>query len=127
MLDDQEFTFGALVETGALGHGSLARILQEDEHGRLIGQNIKLEMLDRLAEALDVEPWQLLHPDGDLADFSEPALRIARFMDSLAPEVRNRAYALFVQQIDFGNVPRVDDAPNAHDGRKPKRLRRVAR
>jgi hypothetical protein len=127
MLDEGEFTFSGLVETGALGHGSLARILERDERGRLKGQNVKLEMLDRLAEALDLDPWQLLHPDGDCADFSEQALRIARKMDSLAPEARNRAYAMFVQMVDFGNVPKPEDGSSDPDTPKPRRLRRVAR
>jgi DNA-binding Xre family transcriptional regulator len=127
MLDEGEFGFKELVAASAVGNGTLGRILQEDGEGRLAGENVRLATLDKLAESLGVQPWQLLHPDGELAGFSNVAIRIARAMDDLAPEYRERAYALFVQQVDFANVPKAADAASAPVVKPPRKLRRVDR
>lgn len=121
-------SFGDFVKVDAAKKSSLARIKGED------GQNVTLNQLDLLATALGVEPWQLLHPDGEAATLSDAALKIARKMDDLPPELRERAYALFVQAVDFAN-PSPPDPPHnggagaasAHDSVTPKRLRRVHR
>jgi hypothetical protein len=127
MLDEGEFGFKELVAASAVGNGTLGRILEKDAHEHLLGYNVQLSTLDKLAEALCVQPWQLLHPDGELASFSEQALKIARKMDSLPADLRERAYWLFVQQIDFANVPKPEDAPSAPGRKQPRKLRRVSR
>lgn len=126
MLDEGAFGFKELVAASSIGNGTMGRILQEDGDGRLLGENVRLATLDKLAESIGVEPWQLLHPDGDLAAFSPAALKIARAMDDLPQELRERAYALFVQQVDFANA-RPADAPSAPAVKPPRKLRRVDR
>lgn len=120
-----ETTFGAIVESGALPTTTLARVISADGH------NVGIDALDGLAEALQVEPWQLLHPDLDVAELSRYAILAAQKMDELPEEVRARAYALFVQQVDFGNVPTTPPpapvAASAPGKKKPRKLRPVHR
>lgn len=122
-LIEQGVTWNELLESDAVSNGTLGRILGED------GQDVTLRQLDLLAEALDIEPWQLLHPDVDLAGMSKTAMKIARKMDQMEPSVREQAYSLFVQTVDFANVPttRQADAASAPSTAKPTRLRRVHR
>lgn len=122
LLESGEVSYSALVASGAITNGTLGRVVSDE------GQDVRLEQLDWLAAALDMDPWQLLHPDTEVAQFSKQALKIARKMDSLPPEVRDQAYALFVQAVDFANVAPPPAAPaSAPSTAKPKRLRRVHR
>jgi DNA-binding Xre family transcriptional regulator len=125
-------THRALVATGAVTNGTLGRITGEE------GQDVRLEQLDWLAQALSCEPWQLIHPDPDMAELSSDAMKIARKMDQLPEEQRARAYALFVQAVDFANpAPPAPPEPGASNGKdgaasapgtaRPMRLRHVNR
>lgn len=128
VLRDRIARFGALVESNAVTKSTLDRIIDEE------GQSVRLDQLDWLAEALQVEPWQLLHPDFDTALLSEWAMKIARKMDSLPEGVRRRAYSRFAHDVDFANeaadearAEREADSASAPDTLKPRRLRRVDR
>jgi len=127
LLEEGRTTFTELVKSGGVTNGTLGRILSEE------GQNIQLETLDDLAAALQVEPWQLLHPDGEVASMSKDALKIARKMESLNPAIRDTAYALWVQRVDFENEQQPpppeppNGAPSAPDKKQPIRVRRVRR
>jgi hypothetical protein len=115
--------YTAWLASGAVTNGAMSRIVGPD------GQNVRIDQLDLLAEALGVEPWQLLHPDIEVSTLSRQAMKIALEMDSLKPEARDAAYALFVQQVEFGNVrqePRAD-VPNGHVVPRPRPLRKVHR
>jgi DNA-binding Xre family transcriptional regulator len=126
LIDEHRTTHRALVASGAVTNGTLGRITGEE------GQDVRLEQLDWLAQALGCEPWQLIHPDFTVAELSADALRIARAMDDLPPEKRAAAHALFVQAVDFANPPSSesngkDGAPSAPAASRPMRLRHVSR
>lgn len=57
MLRVGETTYSDLLESGAISHGSLTRVISD------AGEPVTLAQLDRLAHALGLEPWQLLHPE----------------------------------------------------------------
>jgi hypothetical protein len=68
--------------------------------------NVGVDFMDKLARAIGVEPWQLIHPDDRYATLSELALEAARKLDSFKdPSERARAYALWVQVVEFANRP----------------------
>jgi DNA-binding Xre family transcriptional regulator len=126
LIDSGGTTYRALVATGAVTNGTLGRIASEE------GQDVRLEQLDWLAQALNCEPWQLIHPDPQVAGFSADALRIARAMDDLPPEKRAAAHAVFVQAVEFANPPTKapeppDATPSAPAASRPIRLRHVSR
>lgn len=122
LLDEKEVTYTALVESGAVTNGALGRIISDE------GQSVNLRQLDMLAEALDVEPWQLLHPDFEVSRLSHFGVLAGQKLDELPEELRPPAYALFVQQVNFGNTGAAPAAPASAPGtRKPKRLRPVHR
>jgi DNA-binding Xre family transcriptional regulator len=131
LIEEGLTSYTALVKSGAVKGSTLSRVLSED------GQDVRLEQLDWLAHALRCEPWQLLHPDPDMAELSPDAMKIARKMDQLPEEQRARAYALFVQAVDFANPPPAPPEPGASNGAdgaanapgtaKPIRLRHVSR
>jgi DNA-binding Xre family transcriptional regulator len=106
-------------ESGAISSSNLARVISPEGH------NVRLEQLDYLAQALDVEPWQLLHPDFTLATLSEHALRAARKIDCLPADKREAAYALLAYNLDF--LAPQGDGPSAPDSGRPIRVRHVHR
>jgi len=116
-------------DAGAVSNGSFYRIVSKE------GQGITLDKLDQIAEALHREPWQLLHPDPEFTSFSSTALKIARKMDSIRPEMREKLYAVFVQMADFDNVqeqrPEAEAQPeapaNGHAEKKPKTAQKARR
>jgi DNA-binding Xre family transcriptional regulator len=112
-------SYKQLVASKAVTNGTLGRIVSDE------GQDVRLEQLDWLAQALNCEPWQLLHPDPQVGALSAEALRIARAMDDLPIERRAQAHALFVQAVEFGN-PGANGA-SAPGAEKPIRLRHVSR
>lgn len=123
LLERGETTWEELLESGAVTNGTLGRIVEDD------GQNVRLSVLDALAYALKVEPWQLLHPDFEIANLAGPALKIARKMETIREDHQERVYAKFVQDVDFANVPlKPEDPPAAASApgkMRPRRLRRV--
>jgi DNA-binding Xre family transcriptional regulator len=127
---DEGVNYRDLVESGAVTNGALGRIRADE------GQNVMLDQLDRLAEALDMEPWQLLHPDFETAQFSKYALLAAHKIDQQPPELRAQLYQLLQQLADFGNAEREAgeaavasgaDVASAPAAQRPKRVRRVHR
>jgi hypothetical protein len=67
---------------------------------------VGVDFMDKLARAIGVEPWQLIHPDDRYATLSELALEAARKLDAIKdPTERARAYALWVQVVEFTNRP----------------------
>lgn len=124
LFDDGVTTYSDLAQTEAVSNGTLGRVAGDDE----AGHNLTLDKLDRLAFALKVEPWQLLHPDFDWANLSPAALKIAQKMESIAESHQDKAYWQFVQLIDFANIPATAaDAASAHGTVKPRKLRKVPR
>jgi DNA-binding Xre family transcriptional regulator len=130
ILDEAGVDYRELIESGAVTNGALGRIRSDE------GQNVMLDQLDRLAEALDLEPWQLLHPDFETAQFSKYALLAAHKIDQHPPEFRAQLYQLLQQLADFGNAereageaagPSAADAANAPAAQRPRRVRRVHR
>ena len=64
-------------------------------------QAVGLEVLQKLASALKVEPWELLQP----APFSPEASEIAKLFDAIEDESKDKAYAIIVQMLEFGTSP----------------------
>lgn len=128
LLDERVARFTDLVQTGAVSKSTLARLRDED------GQSCDLDQLDAIAYALQVEPWQLLHPDFDTAVLSEWAMKVARKMEDVPEGIKPRAYARFVQDVDFANAAvaealgeKKDEPASAPGTVKPRRLRRLPR
>jgi transcriptional regulator with XRE-family HTH domain len=68
--------------------------------------NVGVDFMDKLARAIGVEPWQLIHPDDRYSALSELALESARKLDSFKDSTeRASAYALWVQVVEFANRP----------------------
>jgi hypothetical protein len=92
---------------------------------------VGVDFMDKLARAIGVEPWQLIHPDERYATLSELALEAARKLDAIKdPTERARAYALWVQVVEFTNRPPIPGeqgqagASSTHADRQPKQGRR---
>jgi hypothetical protein len=92
-----------LVEAGAITPSTLARI-RAGTHAAYI------DHLDRLAFALAVEPWQLLHPDAIVADMSPERVhaweRLIPILLVLEPAQLTRAVALCEKALQ----PLLDEA-----------------
>lgn len=93
--------------------------------------NVGVDFMDKLARAIGVEPWQLIHPDERISGMSDLALEAARKLDAIKdPSERARAYALWVQVVEFANrPPRPDELGRAGessipDDQQPKPTRR---
>jgi transcriptional regulator with XRE-family HTH domain len=89
--------------------------------------NVGVDFMDKLARAIGVEPWQLIHPDERMATMSELALEAARKLDAIKdPSERARAYALWVQVVEFANRPPMpeergrDDESSTRDDPQPR-------
>lgn len=89
--------------------------------------NVGVDFMDKLARAIGVEPWQLIHPDERMATMSELALEAARKLDAIKdPSERARAYALWVQVVEFANRPPMPeerhrgDESNTRDDPQPR-------
>lgn len=83
--------------------------------------NVGVDFMDRIARAIGVEPWQLIHPDDRYATLSELALEAARKLDAIKdPSRRARAYALWVQVVEFNNEPpQIVEQPRADGSSAP--------
>jgi hypothetical protein len=79
--------------------------------------NVGVDFMDKLARAIGVEPWQLIHPDDRYATLSELALEAARKLDAIKdPTKRAKSYALWVQVVEFNNEPSQPVEPPRADG-----------
>jgi hypothetical protein len=92
---------------------------------------VGVDFMDKLARAIGVEPWQLIHPDERYATLSELALEAARKLDAIKdPSERARAYALWVQVVEFTNRPPMPGeqgqagASNTRGDQQPRPARR---
>lgn len=106
---------GALMRK-RFGGENLNRLAREAKFGLATASRMKaqetsvgLETLDKLADAFDVEPWQLLVPgfNPDAPPYhsvaSPMAQDIAHMLDAITDEgQRRRAYAVVVQVLQFG-------------------------
>jgi hypothetical protein len=80
-----------------VGTATMDRMSKQESYPRL-------QVLERVAEFLNVEVWELLKPGG--SEFSEPAKSVAEMFDALPHEQKAVAYALIVQILEFGNTGR---------------------
>lgn len=76
-----------LVEKGIAANGPLGRMRNAQVDARI-------DVLDRLADFLGVQPWQILHPDPRVSELSADAIEAGRQLDKLTdPELKRRVYA----------------------------------
>lgn len=78
--------------------------------------SIGVDVLEKVANALGVQSWQLLCPPEMLEShkpaFGPLALDLAQQLDQIAePELQRRAYAVASQVISFGSAPSVQTEP----------------
>lgn len=126
--------------TRAIGSASVrgwakAHALKEEDVRRAKGKatGLSLDKLQRFADVLHVEPWQLLYPDftRDQAEFpvmSKEAIGIALELDKFTdPERRREVYATLMRVIGMGRPAEVEPAlqleppiPSAESMRKPQ-------
>lgn len=97
-----------LAREAKVGVATIARMKSGDT-------SIGLDVIEKVAEALEVEAWQLICPPGALsaqaAELSPMALDLACALEKITdPELRRRAYAVATQVIAFGTAP---SAPSA--------------
>lgn len=115
-------TAARLVEKRIASNGAIGRIRNAQD-------NTGVDVLDRLADYLGVEPWQLLHPDPRVAELSQDAIEIGRQLDTIPdPELRRSIYASMVRLVELTREPRPlpDDAPDAVPGRHGRQVADVA-
>lgn len=90
-----------LVAKGILSNGTLGRIRHAQD-------NVGIDVIDRFAEYLQVEPWQVIHPDPRVAELSAEAIEAARQLDTLADtELKRKVLAAWMQALE---IARFDDA-----------------
>lgn len=100
---------------------------------RRAANGTSIDNLEPLARVYGVQAWQLLVPGLDPAHppafgvegFSPLAQDVARMLDAMPDEdQKRRAYALFVQLVEFGSS---DPAPPAQSAPLPAPMRKPAR
>lgn len=94
-----------LAREAKVGVATIARIKGTDT-------SIGLDVLEKIAEALGVQSWQLLCPNCDNLNLSPLALDLALSLDKIGDDkLRKRAYAVALQVVSFGGSA---DLPALH-------------
>ena len=87
-----------LAKEAKIGLATISRIKNQDT-------SVGLEVIDRIATVMGVEPWQLMHPDfcavtPSFATYSPLAADLAQQLDEIEDQsTRERAHALATQVI----------------------------
>jgi DNA-binding Xre family transcriptional regulator len=68
------------------------------------GTSARLDVLERVADALNVEPWQLLKPPSEVA-YSEEALELAALFDALPNEFERAKANALARLVLAGQLP----------------------
>jgi transcriptional regulator with XRE-family HTH domain len=94
-----------LAREAKIGPGTSTRLKNQDT-------SVGLNVLEKLATAFRVKPWQLLVPAFDAArlphtsPMSAEAADAARILDAIEDdEKRVKAHAIFVQIVELGTAP----------------------
>lgn len=103
-----------LARDAKVGNGTAMRLKTQET-------SVGLDILDKLAQTFDVEPWQLLtpgfDPDSLPGDPASPMARdVAQMLDAIEDDARRqRAYALVVQLLQFGGVDGEPETTPGHE------------
>ncbi|QKE22870.1 hypothetical protein 8P_034 [Pseudomonas phage 8P] len=106
-----------LAREAKVGVATIARMKTADT-------SIGVDVLEKVADALGVQAWQLLCPTEAMGrDAPSPmALDLARQLDAIEdPELQRRAYAVASQVISFGVAPVAPAEPAPAPAPKPRR------
>ena len=81
------------------------KLVERAEKPDALTNGMSLQNLEVLAKAMNMQPWQLLHPGEAVVRLSEEALEIAQLVDGFASvEQRQQALRFFEQLKLFANA-----------------------